>query len=160
MKVLIVYASKTGTTKKCANILANELNLNCDCTLCDLSNSFPSINNYDMVVIGSSIRMGALNKKVVSFISKNETKLLNKDIGLFICNGFIESKDQILNNVFSQRMLKHAIVVDSFGGEFNFNSMKGLDKIITSKVVKNIKPAELPHILQNNIKNFALQLQK
>lgn len=55
MKTLIVYATKNGTTKKAAEILAERLggadvkNIACD--------TF-SLADYDRVLVGSNIRMG------------------------------------------------------------------------------------------------------
>ncbi len=87
MQTLIVYASKTGTTEKCARILGQNLK---DTTIINLTaTQNEDINKYDLIIIGSPIRMGMIHKKVKEFISKNmdqdkEIKILNENINRFI----------------------------------------------------------------------------
>ena len=68
MRVLIAYSSKHGTTAKCARILAEKLgsaevdikDINCE--------SVDSPDNYDVVVLGSSVRMGTISKNIKKYI--------------------------------------------------------------------------------------------
>jgi menaquinone-dependent protoporphyrinogen oxidase len=48
MKTLIAYATKTGTTEKCAKMLAEKLG---SADLFNLSNGTPDLSKYDMVII-------------------------------------------------------------------------------------------------------------
>lgn len=61
MKTLIVYASKTGTTERCAGILGPNLK---DVTIINLTVAQnEDINKYDLIIIGTPIRMGMIHKK-------------------------------------------------------------------------------------------------
>lgn len=82
MKTLIVYATKNGTTKKAAEILAERLggadvkNIACD--------TF-SLADYDRVLVGSNIRMGTVDRKIRAFLLSQIAILLQKELGLFLC---------------------------------------------------------------------------
>ena len=92
MKKLIVYSSKTGTTEKCAGILGQNL---IDATIINLATiQNEDINKYDLIIIGSPIRMGMIDKKVKEFLSKNFNILRNKMVCYFFCCGFKENWKQ------------------------------------------------------------------
>ena len=92
MRILIVYASKTGTTERCAGILGQNLK---DVTIINLiAAQNEDIDKYDLIIIGSPIRMGMIDKRVKDFISKNFELLKNKKVAYFICCGFNENWKQ------------------------------------------------------------------
>ena len=59
LKVLIAYASKTGSAEKAAKLLGEHF---ADVTLRDLTVGSPNPKDYDAVIVGGSIRMGTLHK--------------------------------------------------------------------------------------------------
>ena len=65
MKSIILYESKTGTTKKCAEILKET---NPESKLIKLSNFVDQIDDYDTFVLLTPIYMGGINKKVKKFL--------------------------------------------------------------------------------------------
>ena len=100
MKTLIVYASKTGSTEKCAGIIGQNLK---DATIINLSaRQNEDVNKYDKIIIGTPIRMGMIHKKVKEFINKNVEILKNKKVAYFICCGFAENLSNILNKIFQK----------------------------------------------------------
>ena len=80
MNVLIAYASKTGTTAKCAKILKALVD---DATLCDLTKEKPDLSQYNCVIVGGSIRMGALHKASKNFILRNKETADAKEMCIF-----------------------------------------------------------------------------
>ena len=81
MRILIVYASKTGTTERCAGIIGQNLK---DVTIINLiAAQNEDIDKYDLIIIGSPIRMGMIDKRVKDFISKNFELLKNKKANTF-----------------------------------------------------------------------------
>ena len=60
LKILIIYASKTGTTEKCAKNLGTKME---NAKVINIYNQTENIDNYDLIVIGSPIRMGIIYKK-------------------------------------------------------------------------------------------------
>ena len=137
MKTLIVYVSKTGTTEKCAGILGQSLK---DVTIINLTAiQNEDINKYDLIIIGSPIRMGMIHKKVKEFINKNAEILKNKKVAYFICCGFAENYKQYFEQNISKELLE---------------KQKGFDKLIVKIVSKNIEQDREIKILNENIDRF------
>ena len=68
MQTLIIYASKTGTTAKCANQINRELK---DSKMLNILNYNEDISKYDLIIIGSPIRMGLIDKKIKKFLNRH-----------------------------------------------------------------------------------------
>lgn len=152
MKTLIVYASKTGTTERCAGILGQNLK---DVTIINLTaTQNEDINKYDLIIIGSPIRMGMIDKRIKDFISKNSNLLKNKKVAYFICCGFSENWKQYYEQNFPKELLDNAITYDTFGGEMNLEKQKGFDKFIVKMVSKNMPQDKEVKILNENINRF------
>ena len=152
MKILIVYASKTGTTEKCVGILGQNLK---DVTIINLTAiQNEDINKYDLIIIGSPIRMGMIHKKVKEFINKNTEILKNKKVAYFICCGFAENYQQYFEQNISKELLEKAITYDTFGGEMILEKQKGFDKFIVKMVSKSIAQGREIKILNKNIDRF------
>ncbi len=151
-KILIIYASKSGTTEKCAYKLANILKL---VDVVNLSSSQNiNLDNYKTIIIGGNIRMGLLSKKVKKFIRENKNKLLNKNTAYFICCGFIENKEQYFQNNFPKDILERAIIYDAFGGEIALDKCNSFDRMIV-KTISNSKNKLAIEISQERIERFA-----
>ncbi len=135
LKTLIIYASKTGTTKKCAALLAANLGAE-NCDICSVYDDLPEVSGYDCIIIGSYIRMGVLDKKIISFISGNSEALFKMPFGIFLC-GCLEDKlqDAIIKNL-SEELLNHALCVDYFGGELHQECYKGIEKLFAKSITK------------------------
>ena len=127
MKVLIAYAGKTGTTERAAKLLGKRFS---NVTLRDLTVGSPNPDDYDAVIVGSSIRMGTLHKDARRWLEDNWDVLKTKKFGCFICNGFIDQAPQLIEQNFSEELLNLAVCVDSFGGELNLKRLKGMDYIM------------------------------
>lgn len=151
MKTLIVYASKTGTTEKCAGTVAQNLK---DVTIINLASQNEDISKYDLIIVGTPIRMGMIHKKVKRFISKNVEVLKTKKVAYFICCGFSENYKQYFEQNIPKVLLDKAIIYDTFGGEMDITKQKGFDKFITKMVSKNMDESKEIKILNNNINNF------
>lgn len=66
MKTLIAYATKYGTTEKCANILAQKLSSEAELVNLKKARTI-DLNQYDSVIIGGSVMMGRIRKEVKEF---------------------------------------------------------------------------------------------
>ena len=80
MKILIIYSTKWGVSKACAQMLADRLTPSFDITVCDIQDTPPSPEAFEVAVIGGSIRMGKLNKKLkrTNLLTKTKKKALKK----------------------------------------------------------------------------------
>lgn len=156
MNTLIVYTSKYGCTEKCAGLLSKELNDRVD--IINLKNTGDiDISKYDKVIIGGSIYIGRIQKEVTEFCSKNLDKLKEKGIGLFIC-GMQEGEaiNTELNQNFPSELLNIAAAKEYLGGEFIFDKMNFMEKLIV-KVVSKVS-SNKSNILNDNIHNFAQEM--
>ncbi|KNY29322.1 flavodoxin domain-containing protein [Pseudobacteroides cellulosolvens] len=165
MSILIVYATKHGTTDKCASLLKEKLNG--EVSLHNLKNSSkPDLSKYDTVIIGGSIYAGRIQKAVIELCTQNISLLKEKKLGLFICCMFMDSAEAQLKNAFPEELLNNATAKESFGGEMIFSDMnffeKTLTKIVSKTLAKNDpklsgidSKKDVSMIMDDNIRRFA-----
>ncbi len=98
------------------------------------------LEEYDNIILGGSIYIGKIQKKLSNFITNNLPLLLEKRIGLFICAG--EKDEALLGKeltlAFPPLLFDHAIVKDVFGFEIDMEKLNFLEKFVMSKV-KGVK---------------------
>ena len=159
MKILIAYAGKSGTTAKCAKLLAEKLP---GAVVADLCETTPGPTDYDTVVIGGCIRMGQLHKRAKQYIVQHENILSQKQAAYFICCGFPANKDQLFSSNIPAVLLKKAVTVQCFGGEMQLDRLHGLDKLIAKMVTKStVDQKNAPPSLQyDRIDEMATIIQK
>lgn len=153
MNTLIVYATKYGCTKKCAELLSKELNDKAD--VMNLKNiGAIDISKYEKIIIGGSVYMGRIQKEVTEFCSKNLDKLKEKSIGLFLCG---MQEGDILSTEFTQNfpseLINIAKAMECLGGEFIFEKMNFMEKFIVKKISK--VTSNKSSILEKNIHKLA-----
>ena len=56
MSTLVLYTTKTGATKECAELLAKKI---C-CSACDIKQNTYDIEMYDTIILGTGVRMGKI----------------------------------------------------------------------------------------------------
>ena len=151
MKTLIIYASKTGTTEKCAKEINRQLK---DCKIVNILTQNEDINEYDLIIVGTPIRMGMIDKKIKKFLINNIENLKSKKVAYFICCGFNENWKSYYEQNIPKDLLDTAIIYDTFGGEMDIQKQKGFDKFITKMVSKNIDKNKEIKILNENIDRF------
>lgn len=158
MNILIVYASKSGTTESCARMLSNELD-NVD--LVNLEHTTPLISDYGTVIIGGSIRFGRVHPLVKTFMDQNLEELKQKRIGLFICCGFVQDTEQHFLNNFPYSLLEQAVAIDSFGGEIRPEALGNFERFMAKLITKTTALKEdPPKILPANIHKFAEKIEE
>jgi menaquinone-dependent protoporphyrinogen oxidase len=133
MKNLVVYFSKHGAAKRAVDFLNSKVKS-------DVVNVKEigelEFNNYDNIVIASSVYAGTISKEIKKFISNNYNILKSKNIYfLIICGQESEIKNVLTNNFSEeQRNLFKKVIYGGF--EFNFDSMNFIEKFITKKIAK------------------------
>jgi menaquinone-dependent protoporphyrinogen oxidase len=153
MNTLIAYASKYGSTEKCAGMISRELNSQADVINLKETKDV-DLSKYDRVIIGGSVYIGKIQNEAAEFCKKNLDKLKEKQLGLFIC-GMQEDKvlyDE-LNANFPKELLDAAKAKDCLGGEFLIDKMSFMDKMIVKKVSK--VTTNKSNISEEKIKRFA-----
>jgi len=150
MKVLVAYAGKTGTTKKCVDyikMISTE-----EVTLYDTkAGGDIDINEYGIIIMGGSIRIGVMDNSIRKFASEHDFE--GKKVGLFVICGTKENTDKYLRTNF------HDITPDReacFGGEFALSKVKGLEKMVIKRAIKESakKNKPLPEVDYQVIKDF------
>jgi len=135
MKTIIIYATKYGYTQDCVNELKQQLKGDV-LAVNILTDTISNLDAFDNVIIGGSIYMGQIQKKLKGFCEKNLSTLLTKNVGLFLCSGLPENFEQNLATAFPQELLDRAVSMECFGGELRMDKMKGPDRIISGMMRK------------------------
>ena len=156
MKTLIIYDSKYGCTRDC--VLHLQKLLHDDVTVCSVRDKLPSLNHFDTVLIGGSVYMGAIQKRITRFCKKNLKTLLGKKVGLFIgCYTPVDTSGYIYG-FFPNELLSHAVCKSIFGGEMRYETMN----VIYKKLFQSLQKIEgfragfkEPHIEYEEIEHFA-----
>jgi len=139
MKIAIIYASKYGTTEKVAYSIADKLKETNEIELFSLKKDpRPDVSTFETVIIGSSIYAGQASKKMKTFCKENESLLLQKKIGLFICGmpPDKEHQEKELKDAFPEVLLKKSEIASFLGGEFLFEQMNFFERMIIKKITK------------------------
>jgi len=135
MKTAIIYMSKHGSTEKMVEMLKTKL-IDSEIDVINLKEKkSPDISKYADIIIGGSIHVGTIQKRITKLIEKNMNILLNKKIALFLCCMYEDEKRiEQFNNSFPEELRNHSSANGLFGGEFVFEKMNFLEKTIVKKV--------------------------
>lgn len=136
MSILIVYSSTHGTTEKAAAYIRDQLQDNNEIVLINIKETaVPDLDLFDTVLIGTSIHMGAIPRKMRNFLYKEEPALIEKKLGLFICCLYEDLEAQLqFERSFPESLREHAIAHGFFGGELLYEEMNMFEKMIAKKV--------------------------
>jgi len=137
MKSLIIYASTYGFTKDCVEKLKEMLRGEVFATNI-MTDSIPPMDDFDHIIIGGSIYMGQIQKKLKLYCTQNCNSLVNKHLAFFLCCGLPESFEQILKTAFPEELIKLAVAKECFGGELRINRMNFAHKMIAGLMKKAI----------------------
>lgn len=141
-KVLVVYASKYGSTGGVADAIGKELcsrNVAADVAL--IKNA-RNIGSYQGVVVGSAIYMGKWMSEAVDFVKKNRDTLRQMPVAYFlVCMTLASPTEDNRANVLSyvDPILKDVPEIKPFGigtfaGALDYNNLSWLyQKILKSK---------------------------
>lgn len=154
MKTLIAYASKYGTTEKCANILKEKLTGEID--VVNLKNENPSPKDYDEIIIGGPVYIGKLNKAVERYCIDNLPILVDKKLGFFLCHMDTDTPiTEQLAKYYPKKLIESAYAASGFGGAFYVSKMNFLYKWM----IKRSAGIEMDQekILYDEIDNFAIK---
>ncbi len=139
MKTLIIYATTYGYTKECVEEL-KEL-INGEVIVSNIkTDKVPLLEEYDSVIIGGSIYMGQIHKKLKEYCTSNLTQLLHKKVALFLCCGIPENFEEMVKNCFPKDLIEAAIAKECFGGELRTEKMSLAHKMITGLMQRASKP--------------------
>lgn len=164
MNIAIVYATKGGTTRECAQLLQRELN-NHSVTLLELGHDSIDLDGYDFVAVGFPVIMGKPIRAARNFLKNGREALLNTHTGYFMLCGFVDCFDEYAEALIPKELRERAASVSCFGGSLDPSRFKGIDRMIVKAVRSDIlgggdnadqrKDMSLPTIMEPNIVQFA-----
>ena len=164
MKILIIYSTRAGVSRKCSEMLAEKLKGSFEVSVYDIKDNPPAPNDFDVCVVGGSIRMARINKRLKAYLKAHAEALSSKHTALFLCCGFTESFDDYVAMQFPKNIIA-SLGIHCFGGEMKPDKLKGLDKLVIKTVLSQIKYEEfddpdpkrspIPEILPETIYRLA-----
>lgn len=157
MKILIAFAGKSGTTEKCARLLAGRLP---GAVVADLTRETPRVEAFDTVVVGGAIRAGRLHAKARKFLEQNAGVLQEKRTAFFLCCASAEQAPSYFRSNIPGKQLEHAVCYECFGGEMDSEKQHGLDRLIVKMISKASPGTPAPKILPEAIDRLAAGLKK
>ena len=134
MKTAIVYATKYGCTKKCADILKTYLHG--EVNILSVKADKINLSQYDTVFIGGSVYMGKIQKEITHFCKRNLKQLLHKKIGLFACCYTPKDTVGFFETLYPIELINHASYVTSVGGIMDYEKMNFLYRKLLKKMKK------------------------
>ena len=167
MKILIAYASKTGTAADCAKKLSEELRGQ-EITLVDLDREPPDPAEFDAVILGSSVRYGRARKALKDYLKSRHDGLMRIPHGLFLCCGFGHEFERYVEKIYDAEMRETAFAMLNFGGVLKLPNASLFERFVLNRVRADIRESEiedgeytpsLPSILPENISMMASQLR-
>ncbi len=136
MENLIVFMSKHGTTRKVALQLQQKLGKEKTHVVDLAKGSVTNLSDYETIIVGGSIHMGQIQKKVKQFCEKHEEELCQKRLGLFICFMAKEEGKKEFDMAYSEQLRAHALAKGLFGGELLIDQMNLIERFMIKKVAK------------------------
>ncbi|HZL09269.1 MAG TPA: flavodoxin domain-containing protein [Prolixibacteraceae bacterium] len=158
MKTIIIYTTTHGCTEKAVKELSQKLSG--EITTIDIRNHpSPPLTEFDRIIIGGSIHAGQIQKRIKNFCTSNIEMLNNKEIGLFICCMYEpEIAREQIKNAFPEELHQMAKTEAIFGGEFNFDKMNFIEKMLVKKIA-GVRES-VSNLDHNSIERFANRMDK
>ncbi len=139
--ILILYSSVDGHTKTICQFIADKLhNKHCVIHLKQVSEfsqqSLINFSEYDMLILGASVRYGKHRPYVVQFINNFKSELANIPTAFFSVNLVARKpeKNTVETNVYLRKFLQlvdwQPTVVDVFAGKLDYARYGIFDKLI------------------------------
>jgi menaquinone-dependent protoporphyrinogen oxidase len=135
MKGLVVYGTRYGTAKEIAEEISRTLkDENVDVNLLNAKEIRDhDVLAYDLIVVGSGIKMGKWTKESINFLKKNRDILSNKKIALFVSCGAANKEkskangqERYLDNISRDYLTHKPIATGLFGSVYDPNANNGL----------------------------------
>jgi len=155
MKTIILYATKYGAAAEIARRIACKID---GSAVHNLKDSPPSLDEFDCIILGSSVYAGNIRKEAKVFMSKNADFLLNKKIALYLCGIGAEGEKKYFKSNFSPDILQKAKAAVFLGGIFDPKKANAAERLIIRLITK--QSAYFDVINNRKIEKFAEEINK
>jgi len=136
MKTLVVYASKNGYSRECAQQIATNLGDGSVAVDCKKEVKKTSLADFGAVVLGGGIHVGKLPGYLRRYCAKNTTELMGKRIGLFLCCTETDpaGHQKYFDTNFPMELVKQTQLKGWFGGRIIFAEHNVVTRAILKKI--------------------------
>lgn len=146
MKTLIVYGTRYGTAAEIAEEIGKVMeNEGVEVDLIDsrgIKNC--DISPYNMVIVGSGIKIGKWTKGSLKFMENNRSALSNRKVAIFVTCGAAnmeetidEGQEKYLDEVAEKYLSNKPVAMGLFGSVYDPNANHGLMyKLATKFIIK------------------------
>jgi menaquinone-dependent protoporphyrinogen oxidase len=145
MKALIVYGTRYGTAAEIAEEIGRVMkNDGAEVDLVD-SKGFKDfdVSLYDLVVVGSGIKIGKWTKGSLKFLKDNKSALSERNVALFVTCGAANEEDKkdearknYLKKVAQENLINEPVAMGLFGSVYDPEIKQGLMYKVTMKFIK------------------------
>ena len=164
MKIGIIYATKGGTTRECAALLAKQFSRH-DVTLLEIGKDEIDLDAFEFVVVGFPIRMAKAQRNARKFLKENADKLKAMKSAYFVCCGLVDCFEEYAQKSLPAELYEGAVEIACFGGSLDYTRFKGFDRFLVKTIRNEIlgggdnadqrSDMTLPTIFEANISQFA-----
>ena len=172
MKILIIYSSTDGHTKKICEVIKENLINKEEHHLMSIEKApGTNIQSYDYIIIGASIRYGRHNRKIFDFIEKNLNIIEKKKNAFFSVNVVARKNEKNTpeTNPYIKKFLSKTRwkpkKLEVFAGKVDYPNYSFLNKqiirfimFITKGPIDTSKSFEFTN--WDNVKKFAQEIDK
>ena len=148
MKVLVLYGTRYGTAEEIAEEIVKVLeNEHLDVDLVNakgLKNC--DVSPYDLLVVGSGIKMGKWTKESMNFLKENKDNLSNKKVALFVSCGAANEEKSIpegqakyLDKIAKENLTNPPIATGLFGSVYDPNPKGFMPKFVNRFIKKEME---------------------
>lgn len=168
MKLLIVYSGKNGTVRECIRRLEIALH-NIRPTVVCLEQETPSLEDFDVVIVGGSVYFGRFRPALRRFLKEQEQALSQKALGMFLCCGLAHEWEYYREKLFPRVLRDRAFQTLYFGGVLKLEACSLFDRYVLHSMRASILESEindgeytpsLPGILPENIERMATYIRQ
>lgn len=159
MSTAIIYATKTGTAEKAAELLSRELG---GCDVINISQQSFDLSKYDTVIIGSYIRMGTVDRSISKFMLGFIKHLIGVRTAFFICNCFVQNAEDYIEHNVPPQLLETMVTTASFGGELDIKKLRGFSRLAANAVINADREKGIHRefrLDEKSIKEFAKKIK-
>ena len=151
MKTLILYATKYGAAAEITKRIATQFD---NASTCDLKQgNIPLLEDFDCIIVGSSIYAGTFRKEAKAYLAQNANELCKKKLGLFICSMGDGKEDEVFKANVPDEVLQAAVAKATLGGAFDPKKANFMERFIIKAVAK--QSGYVDNINDEKISKFA-----
>ncbi|HOI39261.1 MAG TPA: flavodoxin domain-containing protein [Methanobacterium sp.] len=134
MKALVAYGSRYGTAAEIAEEIAGVMREEeIEVDLADVKSvKDGDVSPYDLVVVGSGIKMGKWTKQSLKFLKKNKEALASRKVAIFVSCGSAneektrpEGQKKYLDEVAQKNLINPPVATGLFGSVYDPEAKHG-----------------------------------